>query len=243
MKKTLICILFSIISLGIYSQEIKERKVYYLDCSQSMRGSKQHPEDDIWEEVIDSLKAAIRDVVDEQTELYVIPFAFDDSYQHKCLGNYKKALATPTGKKELIDYIDNLPDPRTLKTKTYHKDPINDFLKRIDPNKATYLFLMTDGRDEGKEERRDNVFEDVVRDWNSITRNKEVYGIYVMLNSKYDDKQRHNLIDKTENFWQLNTANVNVNLIKLPKEVTLNIRNDDYIDIKLARGYVKNLST
>lgn len=240
MKKTLICILLSIISLGIYSQEIKERKVYYLDCSQSMRGSKQHPEDDIWEEVIDSLKAAIRDVVDEQTELYVIPFAFDDSYTHKCLDNYKMALATRTGKKALIDYIDNLPDPRTLKTKTYHKDPINDFLKRIDPNKATYLFLMTDGRDEGKEDRLDNVFENVVRDWNSITRNKEVYGIYVMLNSKYDDKQRHNLIDKTENFWQLNTANVNVNLIKLQKEVTLNIRNDDYIDIKLARGYVKN---
>lgn len=59
-------------SLAIHSQILKERRVYYLDCSYSMKQP-----NGIWDEVKENLKNAIEKVTDETTELVVVPFAFD----------------------------------------------------------------------------------------------------------------------------------------------------------------------
>lgn len=203
-----------------YGQEKKEKRVYYLDCSGSMVSSKGN----IWSEVKSNLKNAISSVSDETTELVVIPFAFNTSKDISKPLNGISDFATENGKERIKRYIDNLPEP-IQNTKTYHNMPISDFVNyRIDKNKETYMFLMTDGIDEDDERG----FEKEVRKWNE---HSDVYGIYVMLKGDIDSK-RKDLIDTVDYFWWANTADVNINTIKLDKETIFNIRNEKKIVLK-----------
>lgn len=84
-------IIMMLSSLAIHSQILKERRVYYLDCSYSMKEP-----NGIWDEVKDNLKNAIEKVTDETTELVVVPFAFDKN-RHASLPAFS-SLATSKGK-------------------------------------------------------------------------------------------------------------------------------------------------
>ena len=118
---------------------IKERRVYYLDCSFSMKTN------GLWDPVRDNLKKAIDNVQDETTELIVIPFADNCDYQPTLMP--MQVLATPNGKNKLKAQIDAL--PMNKNTMTYHYVPLEDFYnKRVENSKVTYMFLMTDGQDE-----------------------------------------------------------------------------------------------
>ena len=72
------------------AQVLKERRVYYLDCSHSMVSNK------IWGVVCNNLKSAIDNINDETTEIIVIPFA-DNTSKSPTLKPMKN-LPHPTGK-------------------------------------------------------------------------------------------------------------------------------------------------
>lgn len=213
------------------AQDKKEKRVYYLDCSGSMVSSKGN----IWSDVKTNLKSAISSVSDETTELLVIPFAFNTSNDTSKPLNGVSEYATEKGKERLKQYIDNLPTPneKFQKTKTFHNMPISDFVNyRIDKNKESYMFLMTDGIDEDNS----GGFENIVQNWDAYS-SEDVYGIYVMLKGDIDSK-RKDLIEKVDYFWWATTADVNINTIKLDKKTIFNIRNDKKIEFK----YKGNLS-
>ena len=107
MRKVLLFLLL-LLPVIICAQEIKERRIYYLDCSQSMSGIGRDAED-IWDKITSKLKDAIADVsVSESTELIVLKFASTEVSNDNLEGLTKKA--TPQGKKELIDYINKFPN-------------------------------------------------------------------------------------------------------------------------------------
>ena len=233
MRKVLLFLLL-LLPVIICAQEIKERRIYYLDCSQSMSGIGRDAED-IWDNITSKLKDAIEDVsVSESTELIVLKFASTKVSNDNLEGLTKKA--TPQGKKELIDYINKIPKPdRTHPTNTYHINPINDFInRRYDSSVTTYVFFMTDGDDDGDK----SLFNNKVAAWPFI--NNEVYSFYIMLNEKHKDGEREKIIKNTKHFWSIKTANVNVNVIN-PKAISrFNCRKDSCIVITFS-GSIKEL--
>ncbi len=161
MRKQLIA-LFLMLPLALWSQVLKETRVYYLDCSYSMKTNK------IWDEVCDNLKNAIDNIDDETTELRVIPFALDQNGSIKVF----TALADAAGKNSLKKQIDAITPNKS--SMTYHKVPLEDFYNnQVQPGKVTYMFLMTDGQDEWKEK---NSFPNLLKQWGDRYGDKNVYG-------------------------------------------------------------------
>ena len=119
------------------AQVLKERRVYYLDCSYSMDSL------GLWNKVRDNLNRAIDNINDETTEIVVISFA--DNTSKNPTSKPIKEFATSSGKNKLKAHISALPKPDT-NTMTYHYIPINDFDKnRVCEDCITYMFFMTDG--------------------------------------------------------------------------------------------------
>ena len=218
--KLLLVFVLLVFALPFYSQNLKERRVYYLDCSYSMVTL------GLWDKVRENLMEAIDKVEDETTELMVIPFAFDAQSNPK-LQAYS-AVATRDGKAHLKSLIKGLAEPNK-NTMTYHNVPIKDFMvSRVNDKRVTYLFLMTDGDDEDKAREFDNI---VKNQWTSRYGQKDVYGFYVMLDGSAKDSKREQVIDKAPNFWTVETADVNIRLIRFDKKAVFNIRNDKYMDL------------
>ena len=221
MNKRVTTILFlSVFSLLLSAQVLKERRVYYLDCSYSMKTN------DLWDKVRNNLKNAIENVNDETTELYVIPFA-DNALPHPTLKVFRED-ATPSGKKSLINHIDNL--PMNKNTMTYHYIPIEDFYaNRVDNRKVTYMFLMTDGQDEDSRQKAMNL----LRQWGNRYANSNVYGFYVMLHDSAKNAVITQVANSQEHLWKVETADVNINLVRLQSNAIFNAKNDKYFDIPI----------
>lgn len=182
----------------------------------------------IWDKVRENLKKAIDNVNDENTELFVIPFAFDNQYHPNGLTAYIEN-ATPTGKATLKNVIDNLPMSRN--TMTYHSDPLKDFYynNRVNTNRITYLFFMTDGQNE----ENPDLFTPLLKQWEKRYGNKHVYGFYVMLSDLAKDDNIEKIIKEQEHLWGVETADVNINLIRLDDKAIYNVRNDQYIELNI----------
>ena len=111
MKRLILLLLTLSLFTASFAQVLKERRVYYLDCSFSMVTPNK-----IWDKVCDNLINAIENVEDETTELIVVPFAFDNQH-HNALNAYKE-LATPQGKANLKNKIRSIKPNKS--TMTYH---------------------------------------------------------------------------------------------------------------------------
>lgn len=222
MKKILLFILLAL-PLSSYSQILKERRVYYLDCSFSMSSNK------IWDDVCDNLKKAIDNVNDETTELIVVPFALDKSGGIKVY----KALATPAGKDSLKRQISAIvPNKSSM---TYHKVPLEDFYSnRVDSAKVTYMFLMTDGQDECKNK---TLFPNLLSQWQGKYGDKNVFGFYVMLHNSAKNTNIKKICDNQKHLWTVETADININLVRLQSTATFNARNDKYFDLPIYGNY------
>ena len=219
--KKLLTILFLFTFIIANAQVLKERRVYYLDCSFSMQTN------GIWKQVKDNLNKAIDNVSDETTELIVIPFADNTSPnpQLKPMREY----ATQAGKNKLKSQIDKL----TLKkqTMTYHYIPLNDFYnKRVDYDKVTYMFLMTDGQDEDRKQRALN---ELLPKWGAKFGNKNVYGFYVMLHNSAVNPKIDQVVNSQKHLWKVETADVNINLVRLQSSAIFNAKNDKYVDLPI----------
>lgn len=186
----------------------------------------------IWDDVRGNLKKAIEAIKDETTEVIVVPFAFDAQHHTRLDGEH--SLATSRGKDHLINYIDKLPMQKA--TLTFHSDPIRDFYRyRVLDDGVTYMFLMTDGQNE---EKPQNAFQQEIKRWNSKYKGRHVYGFYVMLNQQARNSAVESAIESQDNFWSVQTANVNINFIRLDNQATFNARNDKYFDVPIRSGNV-----
>ena len=205
-----------------FSQGLKERRVYYLDCTESLVTN------GIWDLVRDNLKNAIDQVNDETTELLVIPFTDDQAAGFKPPLRVYQEMATQDGKAKLKKAIDTL--VTTAKTYTSHYVPLNDFTEnRIDPNRVTYMFLMTDGQTN----RQEAEFKQELEKWGARFGSKNVYGFYVLLYPDAKNTVIEDIVKGQDHLWQVETADVNVNLIRLDNEAVYNVRNDEYVDIPI----------
>lgn len=221
MKRLILSLLIASISITLSAQVLKERRVYYLDCSYSMVKPNK-----IWDKVCDNLIKAINNVEDETTELIVVPFALDGKH-HSELSAYRE-LATTQGKTNLINRIKGIkPDPSSM---TYHSDALKDFInKRIAPDRVTYMFFMTDGQNE----ETPDPMPGLLSQWGGKFSGKNVYGFYVMLHDSADNKNTESIIAKQPQLWKVKSADVNINLIRLQNTAVFNARNDKYFDLPI----------
>lgn len=205
----------------IEAQVLKERRVYYLDCSTSME------KDDLFDKVRDNLIKAIDKVQDQTTELYVIPFAFDGEHHHNPLPLYSQQ-ATPEGKAKLKAQITSLKMGKS--TRTFHCDPLYDFYNgRVDNNKVTYMFLMTDGQCEDPKKTAQKL----LNEWGQRYGNKNVFGFYVTLKPEALDSNVQQIIHRQPHLWLVNTADVDINLIRIQSPIKFNAKNDKTIDLQI----------
>lgn len=199
----------------------KERRVYYLDATYSMITPSK-----LWNPVRNDLAKAINAIEDETTEVYVIAFGGNGGTELMTWHDY----ATASGKERIIKGFQSF-TPKT-NTMTYLDRPLNDFYSnRVATNKVTYCFLMTDGRDENQSA---SIFPNVLNQWGRRYRNSNVYGFYVMLNNEARDKNIESIIDNQDHLWKVETANVNINLIRLDNHAIFNVRNDESIEIPIS---------
>lgn len=211
-----------------FAQMLKERRVYYLDCSYSMFLNK------LWDPVRENLKKAIDNVSDETTELLVIPFAFDNQTNPKLSPIY--AEATSEGKAKIKKQIDALTTNKS--TMTYHYTPIEDFYKnRVADDRITYMFLMTDGQDEDKKQRAKN---ELLPRWESKYGNKNVFGFYVMLCNDAKSHEIERIVESQEHLWKVESADVNINLVRLRDNLVFNKRNEQKLVITVEQGNLSN---
>lgn len=187
----------------------------------------------LWDKVRDNLKCAIDNINDETTEIVVIPFANNTS-KHPTLKPMKE-FATSSGKNKLKAQIKALPEPN-VHTKTYHYIPINDFNdNRVCEDRVTYMFLMTDGEDEDKLKRAQN---NLLPRWGTMYGNKNVFGFYVMLHKQAVNPKIDEVCNSQDHLWKVETANVNINLVRLQSSAIFNAKNDKYFDLPIACGDV-----
>lgn len=215
-----LALLFLAIDVGAQNI-IRERRVYYLDATYSMINPSK-----LWDPVRNDLAKAINAIEDETTEIYVIAFGGDGGTELMIWHDY----ATVSGKAKIINGFQSF-TPKT-DTMTYLDRPLNDFYNnRVAPDKVTYCFLMTDGRDEN---RNTSVFPNALKQWDGKYGNSNVYGFYVMLNEEARDNSIESIIDNQAHMWKVETANVNINLIRLDNHAVFNVRNDDSIEIPIS---------
>ena len=211
-------------AVQLSAQILKERRVYYLDCSYSM------VQYNIWNKVRENLVSAIDNINDETIEIIVIPFA-DNTSTHPTLKPMKE-FATSSGKNKLKAQILGLPDP-SVHTKTYHYIPINDFNdNRVCEDRVTYMFLMTDGEDE--DERHEAI--NKLRQWGAKYGSKNVYGFYVMLHGQAQSPKIADICNNQDHLWKVETADVNINLVRLQCSAIFNAKNDKYFDLRVDCG-------
>ncbi len=235
MKRYIFFFLFVIFGIGCSFSQNGERRIYYLDCSYSMVKP-----NNIWEDVRDNLIAAIDAVEDETTELYVIPFAVDGSID--CCWDCYYEKATSLGKSNLRKKIEGIIPSK--KSMTYHSVTIKDFYNnnRVANDKITYMFLMTDGDNEEKNSFGCDFFLPELVKWKDKYGLKDVYGFYVMLHkSAKEYAEVEKIINQpNDHLWKVETADVNINLIRLENGCIYNVRNDSYVDIPIY-GKTENI--
>lgn len=195
-----------------------ERRVYYLDATYSMISPSK-----LWDSVRKDLAKAINAIEDDNTEIYVVAFGGNNGVGLQEWHGY----ATDEGKKQIIaGFMGYTPKKNTM---TYLDIPLNDFYSsKVVDNMVTYCFLMTDGKDENTDS---NKFANCLKQWGGKYANSNVYGFYVMLNQDANDSTIQSIIPTQGNLWQVTTADVNINLVRLDKNATLNIRSESAIEI------------
>ena len=195
MKKALLTLiaLASFTLAFAQSGNVKDvRQTYLWDVTLSMQGKAKNsdgtPTPAIWNQVKSAIIDDIQQISDDRTEIVVIPF------QHKALEEWRQP-ATEAGKQALISKIQsyNIPlftkeDGKIIPAKgkggttwTCLYEPLQYVVDKVlSPDKVDVLKLMTDGiPDEHKTE-----YENLLKDWCRIAKEKDAYGFYIMLTSQ-----------------------------------------------------------
>ena len=227
----IIYFLFSI-SIKTKAQKDIERRVYYLDITASMEG--YHGAENIWEDVKQGLKNAIKNIPDTTTEILVLTFT-DSNHPVTLVGNniYK---ANQSDILHLWTEIDKLKTITDCHTDVYI--PFQDFYgKRISKGRVNCFFLMTDGK---QLDKGNSILQGEIERWKSVSNygNEYVYGWYLMLTDAAQVSNINNWIGDSvtqdrDHLWAVKSADVNLNLVRFKKDFadSVDVRKDSLIII------------
>lgn len=173
-KLLLLFCAISFISVDMLAQQNRfknERRIYLWDVTLSMKGYLGKTPD-IYNEVITALEKDINSILDEQTEIWVLPF------QTSILERWN-VMATNKGKKEIIDRIKAFENKDV--TNTNITVPMQDVMKTfIKPDKRNVLILLTDGEQNARNYPMQTLL-DVINQWCEFAERNDAYAFYVML--------------------------------------------------------------
>ena len=242
MKKALL----TLIALGCFtlafaqSGNVKDvRQTYLWDVTLSMKG-KVAGAPNIWEKVKQAIIDDINQISDDRTEIVVIPF------QHRALEEWRQP-ATAAGKDALIAKIKAYDIPlfdfggkKTTMTCLY--EPLQYVADKVlTPDKVDILKLMTDGiPDEHQAE-----YENLLRDWCRIAKEKDAFGFYIMLTSQAVagktvlekiDPCRFDAIDVAE----LDGTNIGLLMLTPQQSIAFNVREDYGKDVTIKFAHNGN---
>lgn len=166
----IICAMF-VNMMAQQSRFKNERRIYLWDVTLSMKGYQERTPD-IYDKVITALEKDINSIIDEQTEVWVLPF------QTKILEKWN-VKATIAGKKEIIGKIKTF-DNKDV-TNTNITVPMTEVMNSlIKPDKRNVLILLTDGEQNAKNYPLETLL-DVIRKWCDFAEKNDAYAFYVML--------------------------------------------------------------
>lgn len=144
------------------------RQTYLWDVTLSMKGYGNAPK--IYDKVVDVLVKDINRIDNERTEIVVIPF------QDKAHCEVWREMATPEGKRSIIDKIKNYKNDNI--TNTNISAPLEYVISDVfSTDKIDILKLMTDGEDNVNPQR----LHDILDRWCEIAKEKDAYGYYILL--------------------------------------------------------------
>lgn len=207
------------------AQPQHEKRIYYLDVTESMKGYNGSP--NIWKKVCSNLKDAVRSIKKAGTIIEVYTFT-DRNHPIYKVGSRS---FRPENIEELCAAID------TIKTRIDYTDislPFEDFyINRIDDEYINCFFLLTDGEHKVKGGGKVDL-EKNIRSWNEQTQKhgQYVYGFHVMLTKISGAKEMANMVQSQKHLWSIETAaDIKINLIKPHNTSIFNIRGDKSFDI------------
>ncbi len=234
MKNIFLILVALLLSLGVadaQSRQFKEeRRIYLWDVTLSMQGYLGKTPD-IYDKVVDAIKADINSITDEQTEIVIIP------YQTKAL-DVCSAKVTAEGCKVLNNFIDAAKAKYADVTYTNICAPLEEvMLKHINDSRRNVLILMTDGvqNDPGTSE---NDLLNAIDKWCRLAPKNDAYAFYVMLT---EHAQNQRLIDKIKDACRIvviesEKGGIDLNFIELlsQERVLFNIKEDAGKKVRLS---------
>lgn len=188
LKLLLLFYVISILSIDVMAQQNRfknERRIYLWDVTLSMKGFKKKTPD-IYDKVIAALEKDINAILDEQTEIWVLPF------QTKILDKWH-VKANNKGKAEIIEKIRSAEYQNI--TKTNITIPMREVMNTlIKPDKRNVLILLTDG-EQNDDNYPLNSLLDVIYKWCDFAEKNDAYAFYVMLTQFAKNKKLIEAID------------------------------------------------
>lgn len=198
-------------SLNVMAQQKQfknERRIYLWDVTLSMKGY-QNKTPDIYDKVITALEKDINSILDDQTEIWLLPF------QTKILDKWN-AKATLEGKKELIEQIKKFKNEEV--TNTNITIPMTEVMETlIDENKRNVLILLTDGNQNANGYPLETLL-DVVRKWCMFAESHDAYAFYVMLTQFATNEKLIEAIDGTCRMHKIlpkDNGDIEINFVEL----------------------------
>ena len=223
------------VSLAQTRRFTKERRVYLWDVTLSMKGY-QDKTPDIWDKVVNSIVVNIENIIDQNTEIIVLP------YQERILERWTYK-ATPEGKRELISKIKNYTNNTVTNTNNYvpFKFAINNYLDG-GANTRTLIIHLTDGLHNVQNPPVEKFYE-LINNWCSIALDKNAYAFYVTLTEFAQDKNLSQIIKNTCRIIEIPYAgSINfTELIPQTEVIKYNIKDDKDKELKLR--FITNISS
>lgn len=205
----LIVAFLSLFSLEMLAQQNRfknERRIYLWDVTLSMKGY-QDKTPDIYDKVVDALEKDINSVLDEQTEIWVLPF------QTSALAKWHDK-ATAAGKKKLIDQIKAFKNEEV--TNTNITVPMQDVMSSLVKDDCrNVLILLTDGQQNASGYPMSTLL-DLIRKWCSFAQQHDAYAFYVMLTKYATQPDLIHVIDETCRITKVIAGeDMNLNFVEL----------------------------
>jgi hypothetical protein len=155
---------------ALLAQRKSERRIYLWDVTLSMKGYNGSP--DIYDEVVAFLEKEINSLINESTEIVVLPF------QERILETWR-VRANEAGKKTIISNIKSYKNNDISYTNIVQ--PLIDVQNNILSNeRRNIVYILTDGGQSSKFGGEKELL-NWIHNWKRIAISSDAYALYVML--------------------------------------------------------------
>ena len=239
-----VCAIF-LFSIDVMAQTTNykgERHIYLWDVTLSTKGEGVGNTPNIYNDVVKFLTTQINNIVDPNTEIYVLPFQTD-------ILEYWSAKANENGKLELINRIRNYNN--NIRTNTNISGPMKMAVEKYnDSSKRTLIYVLTDGKQNvaGGVEALHNYIGN--SQWQNS--NNSTYLLYFMLTDNAVDNNLVKIINDTDNAEVIMPDALYRQWldIQITRDIRFNIKDDKEIcvtcnaiqKIKIPEGLIFNVS-